>query len=202
MAYCPKTRSPSFSNDSQTVARRAQPSGSPIKRIMGRMALNFWSTPAHAIGTMLAGWIHREPEAVVAYPKEEIRALREMLGGGRLRFTDAQRRRLARKARPLSHAKLRELGSLVTPDNQPAVREEILNAGETGSGVAVRHVLAHELSEICLSQRNQTYSTRSKLVGEPRSAKRQAARHADPRLFGTLRGVHRRERTSGCRTLG
>ena len=67
---------------------------------MGRMALNFWSTPAHAILTMLAGWIHREQEAVVVYQKEEIRALREMLGGGRLRFTDAQRRRLALKARP------------------------------------------------------------------------------------------------------
>jgi hypothetical protein len=69
---------------------------------MGRMELNFWSTPAHAILTMLAAWIHREKEAVVAYQKEEIRALREMLGGERLRFTDAQRRRLALKARPLS----------------------------------------------------------------------------------------------------
>ena len=73
---------------------------------MGRMTLNFWSTPAHAILMMLAGWIHREQEAVVAYQKEEIRALREMLGGKRLRFTDAQRRRLALKARPLSHAKI------------------------------------------------------------------------------------------------
>ncbi len=83
---------------------------------MGRMALDFWSPAAHAILMLLAGWIHREQEAVVAYQKEEIRALREMLGGERLRFTDAQRRRLALKARPLSHAKLRELGSLVTPD--------------------------------------------------------------------------------------
>ncbi len=83
---------------------------------MGRMALIFWSIAAHTIGMMLAGWIHREQEAVVAYQKEEIRALREMLGGKRPRFTDAQRRRLALKARPLSHAKLRELGSLVTPD--------------------------------------------------------------------------------------
>jgi hypothetical protein len=83
------------------------------------MALIFWSTAAHTIGMMLAGWICREQEAVVVYQKEEIRALREMLGGKRLRFTDAQRRRLALKARPLSHlshAKLRELGSLVTPD--------------------------------------------------------------------------------------
>ncbi len=83
---------------------------------MGRMALNFWSRAAHATLMMLAGWIHREQEAVVAYQKEEIRALREMLGGKRLRFTNAQRRRLALKARPLSHGKLRGLGSLVTPD--------------------------------------------------------------------------------------
>jgi hypothetical protein len=80
------------------------------------MALTFRSTPAHAILMMLAGWIHREQDVVVAYQREEIRALREMLGGKRLRFTDAQRRRLALKARLLSHAKLRELGSLVTPD--------------------------------------------------------------------------------------
>ncbi len=72
---------------------------------MGRMTLNFWSPAAHAIATMLAGWIHREHEALVAYQKEEIRALREMLGGKRLRFTDAQRRRLALKARLLSHAR-------------------------------------------------------------------------------------------------
>jgi len=39
------------------------------------------------------------------YQREEIRALREMLGGKRLRFTDAQRRRLALKARLLSHGK-------------------------------------------------------------------------------------------------
>ncbi len=83
---------------------------------MGRMALNFWSTTVHAILTMLAGWIQREQEVVIAYQREEIRALREMLGGKRLRFTDAQRRRLDLKARPLSHAKLRDLGSLVTPD--------------------------------------------------------------------------------------
>ncbi len=64
--------------------------------------MNYGTTAAHAIGMMVAGWIHREQEAVVAYQKEEIRALMEMLGGKRMRFSDAQRRRLALKARPLS----------------------------------------------------------------------------------------------------
>src|SRR5258706_6400638 len=83
---------------------------------MGHMASNPWKAAAHAILTALTGWIQREQDAIVAYQKEEIRALREMLGRKRLRFTDTQRLRLALKARPLSHAKLRELGSLVTPD--------------------------------------------------------------------------------------
>ncbi len=47
---------------------------------------------------MLAGWINRHQQAVIAYQKEEIKVLREMLGGKRLRFTDEQRRRLALKA--------------------------------------------------------------------------------------------------------
>ena len=33
---------------------------------------------------MLAGWINRHQQAVIAYQKEEIRVLREMLGGERL----------------------------------------------------------------------------------------------------------------------
>jgi putative transposase len=94
---------------------------------MGRMTLKIWSPAAHAIGMMLAGWTHREEEAAGAYPyqKEETRALREMLGGKRLRFTDAQRRRLALKARALSHANLRELGSLVHPRHADPVVPQV-----------------------------------------------------------------------------
>jgi transposase InsO family protein len=65
---------------------------------------------------MLAGWINRHQQAVIAYQKEEINVLREMLGGKRLRFTDEQRRRLALKARALSACTLKDLGPLVTPD--------------------------------------------------------------------------------------
>ncbi len=65
---------------------------------------------------MLAGWINRHQQAIITYQREEIRALREMLGGKRLRFTDQQRRRLALKAQALSRCTLEELGPLVTPD--------------------------------------------------------------------------------------
>ena len=65
---------------------------------------------------MLAGWIDRHQQTVTAYQKEEIKVLREMLGGKRLRFTDEQRRRLALKAQALSRNTLKNLGPLVTPD--------------------------------------------------------------------------------------
>ena len=65
---------------------------------------------------MLVGWVSRQQQDVIEYLKAENRALREQLGGKRLRFTDAQRRRLARKAKPLGRRRLRELSPIVTPD--------------------------------------------------------------------------------------
>ena len=53
---------------------------------------------------------------VVEYLQEENRVLREQLGDRRLRFTDAQRRRLAAKGRALGRRVLNQLGGLVTPD--------------------------------------------------------------------------------------
>jgi hypothetical protein len=47
---------------------------------------------------------------------EENRVLKERLGGRRIRFTDAERRRLARKAYALRRKVLNELETLVTPD--------------------------------------------------------------------------------------
>jgi len=65
---------------------------------------------------MFAGWINRHQLDVIEYLQEENSVLKERLGGRRLRFTDAERRRLARKARVLGRKMLNELGTLVTPD--------------------------------------------------------------------------------------
>ena len=64
----------------------------------------------------LSGWINRQQQAAIAYLQEENRVLREQFGGKRLRFTDAQRRRLAAKAKVLGRKVLRDLGTIVTPD--------------------------------------------------------------------------------------
>ena len=46
----------------------------------------------------LAGWINQQQDDVIDYLREEVRILKELHGKKRLRFTDEQRRRLARKA--------------------------------------------------------------------------------------------------------
>src|SRR5258706_14689127 len=72
--------------------------------------------PVQFLLFLLIGWVSRQQAEVIEYLKAENLALREKLGGKRLRFTDAQRGRLARKAKPLGRKRLRELSPIVTPD--------------------------------------------------------------------------------------
>jgi hypothetical protein len=57
--------------------------------------------PWHLLVVVMAGLINREQSAVIAYLRVENAVLREQLKcrGGRPRFTDDQRRRLAVKAK-------------------------------------------------------------------------------------------------------
>ncbi len=52
---------------------------------------------------------------LIEYLQEENRVLKERLGDRRLRFTDAERCRLARKAQSLGRKVLNEIETLVTP---------------------------------------------------------------------------------------
>src|ERR1022692_522587 len=58
----------------------------------------------------------RNQQAVIDYLQEENRILLEQLGGKPKRFTDAQRIRLARKAKLVGRRRLGKLAILVTPD--------------------------------------------------------------------------------------
>ena len=57
----------------------------------------------------LAGWINQQQEDVIDYLREEVRILKELQGTRRLRFTDEQRRRLARKAKRIRFGRLKEI---------------------------------------------------------------------------------------------
>jgi transposase-like protein len=63
----------------------------------------------------LAGWINQQQEDVIDYLREEVMILKELNGKKRLRFTDEQRRRLARKAKRIGFGRLKEIVGLVTP---------------------------------------------------------------------------------------
>jgi transposase InsO family protein len=65
---------------------------------------------------ILAGWVNRGQRDVIEYLQEENRVLREQLGAGRLPLTDAQRCRLAAKAKKIGRRGLFEIRTLVTPD--------------------------------------------------------------------------------------
>jgi hypothetical protein len=72
--------------------------------------------PLQFLLMLFAGWVNRHQQDVIEYLQAENRALREQLGGKRLRFTDQQRRRLAVKAKAVGRKRLFELDTLVTPD--------------------------------------------------------------------------------------
>jgi transposase InsO family protein len=65
---------------------------------------------------MIAGWINRHQQQVIAYLLEENRTLHAKLGDRRIRFTDAERRRLAALAFPIGRKRLKSLATLATPN--------------------------------------------------------------------------------------
>src|SRR3989475_2406722 len=70
----------------------------------------------HVLIAMVAGWIQRHQQQVIAYLQEENRVLKAQLGSQRLRLTNTERRRLAALAYPLGRKRLKELATLATPD--------------------------------------------------------------------------------------
>jgi transposase InsO family protein len=70
----------------------------------------------HVLIAMIAGWLQRHQQHVIAYLQEENRVLKAHLGGHRLRLTNTERRRLAARAYPLVRERLQEVATLVTPD--------------------------------------------------------------------------------------
>ncbi|MEN9022344.1 MAG: hypothetical protein ABF370_17755, partial [Verrucomicrobiales bacterium] len=85
----------------------------------------------------LAGWMNRQQQEVIDYLQEEVRVLKEMAekhGGRRLRFTDDQRARLARKAKGIRFGRLKEIADLVTPQTLLAWHRKLIAMKVDGSG--------------------------------------------------------------------
>jgi len=63
-----------------------------------------------------AGWVHRHQLIVIEFLQAENRLLKGRLRGRRIRFTDAERALLARKAKAVGRKALLELDTIVSPD--------------------------------------------------------------------------------------
>jgi len=63
-----------------------------------------------------AGWVHRHQLIVIEFLQTENRLLKDRLRGKRIRFTDAERALLARKAKAVGRKALLELDTIVSPD--------------------------------------------------------------------------------------
>ena len=65
---------------------------------------------------IVAGWVHRHQLIVIEFLQTENRLLKDRLRGKRIRFTDAERALLARKAKAVGRKALLELDTIVCPD--------------------------------------------------------------------------------------
>ena len=65
---------------------------------------------------IVSGWVHQRQLIVIEYLQTENRLLRARLSGKRIRFTDAERALLARKAKAVGRKALLALDTIVSPD--------------------------------------------------------------------------------------
>ena len=65
---------------------------------------------------MFSGWVHRHQLIVIDFLQAENRLLKERLRVRRIRFTDAERALLARKAKAVGRRALLKLDTIVSPD--------------------------------------------------------------------------------------
>src|SRR4029077_10421773 len=65
---------------------------------------------------IVSGWVHRRQLLVIEFLQAENRLLKDRLRSKRIRFTDAERALLARKAKAVGRKALLQLDTLVSPD--------------------------------------------------------------------------------------
>jgi transposase InsO family protein len=74
------------------------------------------SFPLQFMAAWIGAWLGRHQARTIEYLRGENRALREQLGGGRIRLTDVQRRRLGELGKAVGRKGLGEVATIASPD--------------------------------------------------------------------------------------
>jgi len=123
-----------------------------------------------------AGWVHRHQLIVIEFLQAENRLLKARLRGKRIRFSDAERALLARKAKAVGRKALLELETIVSPDtllrwHRRLIAEKWNFVHRRGPG---RPRIMHKISALILrvAQDNPGLGIHpdSRSVGQPRSS--------------------------------
>ena len=114
------------------------------------------SLPIHFLLLTLAGWMTRDHQRVTEYLLAENAVLREQLRGRRCRFTDPQRRTLARAAYKLGRNALAKIDTLVTPDTLLRWYRKLVASKYDGSAKRSRSQPRRTIDLVQLVQRMAT----------------------------------------------
>src|SRR3989449_7894062 len=119
----------------------------------------------HMLIAMVAGWIQRHQQRVIAYLHEENRILKAQLSGRRLRLTDTERRRLAALAHPLGRKRLKDVSTLATPDTllrwyQRLIAQKFDGSKHRRPCGRPRVAEGIELLVVCMAEENPTWGYR------------------------------------------
>src|ERR1700704_5612683 len=86
---------------------------------------------------IVSGWVHRQQLVVIEFLQAENRLLKERLRGKRIRFTDAERALLARKAKAVGRKALLELDSVVSQRSCGGIGASSPRSGTSPTGAAL-----------------------------------------------------------------
>ncbi len=141
--------------------------------------------PLRFLVFMMAGWMNRRQQDVIAYLQEENRVLREQLGGKRLRFTDDQRRRLAAKAQSIGRQRLLEFASIAQPDTllrwyRQLIAKKYDGSQRRGPG---RPRVAETIRELVVMMARENRWGYRRIVGEMRKLGHEVSRSTVRRIL-------------------
>jgi hypothetical protein len=87
----------------------------PLSSLAGAI-MAFLLQPWQFYFIIISGWVNRQQQELIEYLRTENQVLKEKLGKKRILLNDDQRRRLAVKGKILGRKRLKDIGTLFTPD--------------------------------------------------------------------------------------